>query len=215
MLPVTKLRRALAKQPRVSYSGPWYRAVVFDYLLKPPPGVTAGSPVQPLWPGGARRKGARFTPKETPAPGIDCLYLATDELTPMLEVSGVLRPPGSPVPLVFEPQVLMTVRGVLTNIVDITQLGVQTALGTSHAELTGDWLVPQEQYLAGKGPMPPTQVLGQAAYEDGNILGLAYRSTKSSTSSLGIVVFTERLAKVFSYLELYNKIGGTLQQRLP
>jgi hypothetical protein len=32
---------------------------------------------------------------------IDALYLAEDELTPFLEITGVIRTPGSPVPLFF------------------------------------------------------------------------------------------------------------------
>jgi RES domain-containing protein len=189
--------------------------VLFDYLRKRPPGTPAASRVQPLWPGGSSRKGARFTPQDTSSGGIACLYLATDELTPILEVSGVYRPPKSTVRIVVEPQVLMTVVGVLTNIIDVTQLKIRKALGTSHSELTGDWVVAQEDYLAKKGPMPPTQMLGQAAYDEGSILGIAYRSTKSTTSSMGIVVFTDRLAKAFSYLELHNSPTGKLKQRLP
>jgi RES domain len=171
--------------------------------------------VQPLWPGGAQLKGARFTPKCSSGPGINCLYLATDELTPIVEVAGIYRPSGSAVDLKFEPQVLMTVEGVLTSVVDLTEPIAQSKLGTSHAELTGEWLVPQDEYLAGRGPMPLTQMLGQAAYDEGTILGLAYRSTKSASGKLSLVIFTDRLAKSLSYLELHNKTSGTLQQYLP
>jgi RES domain len=215
VLPYVDLVKALAGLTKRSIPGPWYRAVVFDHLLKPPPSSPPGSPAQALWPGGAQLKGARFTPKCPPAAGINCLYLATDELTPVVEVAGVYRPTGSTVDLKFEPQVLMTVVGVLTSIVDLTQPAAQSKLGTSHAELTGEWLVPQDDYLAGKGPMPPTQMLGQAAYDEGTILGLAYRSTKSSSGKLGLVIFTDRLAKALSYLELHNKPAGTLKQYLP
>jgi RES domain len=159
--------------------------------------------------------GARFTPKCPPALGINCLYLAADELTPVAEVAGVYRPTGSTVDLKFEPQALMTVEGVLTSILDLTQPATQSKLGTSHAELTGEWLVPQEDYLAGKGPMPPTQMLAEAAYDEGTILGLAYRSTKSSSGKLSLVIFTDRLAKSLSYLKLHNKPAGTLQQYMP
>ncbi|MFI5095061.1 MAG: RES family NAD+ phosphorylase [Candidatus Acidiferrum sp.] len=199
---------------RRSFSGPWYRGVGFDHLLKPPPGAPAGSPVRPLWPGAAHRKGARFTPKAPPASPIDCLYLASEDATPVLEVSRVYRPAGSPVRLLFDPLVVMAVKGVLTNILDISQNGNQLALGTTVSELTGTWELPQQKYLSGAGPMPPTQLLAQAAYHEGNILGLAYLSAKSATSDLSFVVFTDRLAKCSSFLELHNSDTGTLQQRL-
>ncbi len=138
-----------------------------------------------------------------------------DEMTPLREVTGVLTPPNSPVPLLFEPQVLMTVDGILTDVLDVTDGQVQSALGTTLQELTGDWAIQQEDYLAGKGPMPPTQVLGQAAYEFGAIAGLKYRSSKEVAGASGIVVFLDRLAQGQSYLEVFNKPSGILQQRLP
>ncbi len=157
----------------------------------------------------------RFTPKAPPAAAINGLYLATDEMTTMAEVAGVLRPPGSPVAIVFKPLVLMSVLGVLTNLVDTTDPLVQAALGTNQQELTGNWAQAQAEYLAATGPMPPTQVLGQAAFNAGGIVGLIYESTKSATNGQGILVLTDRLAAAGSYVELYNEPGGKLQQRIP
>lgn len=128
--------------------GPWYRAVRYEYVVGPPPGAPPGAAVQPLWSGGAARGGARFTPKATAggagggAAAIQSLlYLAEDERTPLMEIAGVLRPPGSPVPLLFPPQVMMTVDGVLTDVLDVTDVAVQRLLGTFQQELTGDWVV--------------------------------------------------------------------------
>lgn len=157
----------------------------------------------------------RFTPKSPPAAPIDGLYLGTDETTTIAEVTGVLRPPGSPVAIVFNPLALLSVLGVLTNLLDTTDSVVQAALGTNQQELTGDWAKAQAKYLAGAGPMPPTQVLGQAAFDAGGIVGLLYESTKSSTNGKGILVFTDRLAGAGNYVELYNQPGGKLQQRIP
>ena len=42
------------------------------------------------------------------------------------------------VPLVFRPQVMMTVDGVLTDVLDLTASAIQRALSTTHQELTGD-----------------------------------------------------------------------------
>ena len=215
MLPPQALRRVLPTVGRVPLRGPWYRAVNFDYLSSPPPGGPAGSAVQPLWPGGAARKGARFTPQAAPgATGIDCLYLAEDELTPLQEIAGVLRPPGSPAPLLFEPQVLLTVDGVLTDILDLTDAGTQAALGTTRQELTGLWLLQQSSYLAGKGPLPPTQLLAAEAFASRAVVGLRYPSSKN-VNGIGLAVFTSRLVSGRHLLKVYNQRGGRLQQSLP
>jgi hypothetical protein len=201
--------------------GPWYRAVNYDHLAGSPPGSPAGSAVQPLWPGGAARKGARFTPRmpmvgaQRPGTrGIDCLYLAEDELTPLLEIAGVLRTAGSPVPLFFEPQVMLTVDGVLSDVLDLTDASTQQALGTTHQELTGPWLVQQSAYLAGQGPPPPTQVLGQEAFGARRVVGLRYPSSKNP-KGVGLVVFTGRLQANRHSLEVFNQRVGRLQQSLP
>ena len=215
MLPPQALRRALSAVGRIQLRGPWYRAVNFDYLSGPPPGGSPGSAVQPLWPGGAARKGARFTPQAAPgAPGIDCLYLAEDELTPLQEIAGVLRPPGRPVPLLFEPQVLLTVDGVLTDILDLTDEGTQAALETSRQELTGLWLLQQSSYLAGAGPLPPTQLLAAEAFASRAVVGLRYPSSKNA-NGVGLAVFTSRLVSGRHLLKVYNQRGGRLQQSLP
>lgn len=216
MRSAANLRRILPSLPRAPCRGPWYRAVAFDNLLGPPPGSPASSPVQPLWPKGAKRKGARFTPAAvTGTTSFGCIYLALDENTPLLEVTGILKPPGSSIPLLFVPQVLMTVDGVLADIVDLTDAKTQSALGTSLQELTGDWVVQQDDYLTGRSPMPPTQVLAQAAYGVGDIVGLRYSSSKSVAAAIGMVVFSDRLVSGTSYLEVFNTSTGTLQQRLP
>lgn len=216
MLSPTDLRRVLPSLSRVAVSGPWYRAIAFDALLGPPPGAPAGSAIQPLWPGAARRRGARFTPKETSAaPSFESLYVAEDETTPLVEVTGVLRPPGSPVPLVFQPLVLLTVVGALADVVDFTDSGMQSQAGTNLQELTGGWEIAQSDYLAGRGPMPPTQALAQAAYDVGGISALRYPSTKNLAGGVALVIFPDRLVGGQSRLEVFNVPGGTLTQRLP
>jgi hypothetical protein len=146
--------------------------------------------------------------------GIDCLYLAEDELTPLLETSGVLRPAGSAVRLLFEPQVMMTVDGVLSDVLDLTDVSTQHSLGTTHQELTGSWVVQQSSYLAGQGPPPPTQVLGQEAFTARRVVGLRYPSSKNP-KGVGVVVFTSRLRPEQHSLTLFNQPGGRLQQSLP
>jgi hypothetical protein len=215
MLPPQALRRVLPEIGRIQLRGPWYRAVNFDDLSGPPPGGPSGSAVQPLWPGGAARKGARFTPQTlSGTPGIDCLYLAEDELTPLQEIAAVLRPPRSPVPLLFEPQVLLTVDGVLADILDLTDTETQDALGTSRQELTALWLLQQSSYLAGTGPLPPTQLLAAEAFASRAVVGLRYPSSKNA-NGVGVAVFTSRLVPGRHLLKVHNRRGGRLQQSLP
>jgi RES domain-containing protein len=215
MLALHALRRVLPSLATIPARGPWYRAVAFDHLTGPPPGAAVGAPLQPLWPGGASRKGARFTPgASNPGQGIDSLYLAEDELTPLLEITGVLRPSGIAAPLLFPPQVLMTVDGVLSELLDLTDTSTQRALGTTHQELTGAWAVQQSIYLAGQGPLPPTQLLGQETFRSGGIVGLRYPSSKNPTG-VGVVVFTARLQPRRHALGVFNLPSGALQQSLP
>jgi hypothetical protein len=219
MLPQPALQHALLSAPLKALRGPWYRAVNYDHVVGPPPGAPPGAPVQPLWSGGAGRRGARFTPKATigglggAGPMIDCLYLAEDELTPLLEIAGVLRPTGSPISLRFVPQVMMTVDGVLGDVLDVTDVGIQQLVGTSEQELTGDWVVQQTTYLAGLTEMPPTQQLGREAFASGRIVGLRYPSSKN-TLGVGIVVFPTRMVAGRQQLTVFNPTG-TLQQSLP
>lgn len=220
MLPPPALRSVLPTLPRIAVRGPWYRAINYDHLAGAPPGSRPGSGVQPLWPGGAARRGARFTPRAAPVPGgvagsgIECLYLAEDEMTPLLEVAGVLRPVGSRGPLLFEPQVMMTIDGALGDILDLTDGVIQQALATTHQQLTGAWVLQQSLHLAGQGPPPPTQVLGQQAFLSRLVVGMRYPSAKNP-QGVGLVVFTNRLQPNRHSLTVFNQSGGGLQQALP
>jgi hypothetical protein len=222
MVSTAALRRILPTLPRVALHGPWYRAVHDDHVRSAPPGSPVRSPAQPLWPGGAARHGARFTPRALPAglaagvsatAGIDCLYLAEDELTPLIEVAGVLRPrPGTG--LWFEPQVMMTVDGLVADVLDLTDGATQQALGTTYQELTGPWRLQQSIHLAGSGPRPATQALGEAVYQSGRVVALRYPSAKHPRG-VGLVVFTARLRVNRDALRVFNHTGGRLQQSLP
>ena len=220
MLPPPALQQALQGVALIPLRGPWYRAVIYESLVGRAPGAPPGARVQPLWSGGAARGGARFTPKATAggagggAAAIQSLYLAEDERTPLMQIAGVLRPLGSPVPLLFPPQVMMTVDGVLTDVLDVTDVAVQRLLGTFQQELTGEWVVQQATYLAGRTPMPPTQLLGVEALGSGRIVGLRYPSSKNP-SGVGVVVFPTRLVASRQTLTVFNPAPGRLQQSLP
>jgi RES domain-containing protein len=198
MLPSRQLAAALAKIPLASARGPWSRAIGYRYLLSPPPGLTG--PPQPLWGGAAKLAGARFTPKG----GFDSIYLAHDPVTAFLEVSALLLLPGGPLPVRTAPWVVVTVDGMLSSVLDLTQAATLTALGTNEREVTGTWATT---------PHPPTQLLGRLAYDSARIAGIKYASTKHP-GGLNLVVFPDRLpAAAGSFLQVHDP-HGNLAQRL-
>ncbi|HEX9754463.1 MAG TPA: RES domain-containing protein [Gemmatimonadales bacterium] len=143
------LRAVLTACPRRSYPGPWSRAVARRHLVGPPPGSAAGSGAQPLWPGGASVSGGRFTPKG----GFPCLYLAENPISALREVEVIFAgPDGTLMRVLYEPYVVFAVAGVAAEMVDLTEPGVQTDLGTNDTELRGPWLRAQSRYLTGKVP---------------------------------------------------------------
>jgi RES domain-containing protein len=91
MLADPELRRALAAGPLIEITGPWVRAIDARLLTASPPGAPAGSPPQPLWGGGARMYGGRFTPKGS----FDTLYLSSDLITVGLEIGAVFGTSGA------------------------------------------------------------------------------------------------------------------------
>ncbi len=210
MLDEAGLREKIPQIARVTAHGFWSRAVRFHHLLGPPPG--ASGPPQPLWPGAAAINGGRFTPRGS----FGSIYLATDPVTALLEAQATLQNPRGPsFTLRTPPWTVFAVEGVLTDLVDLTDATVQGSLGTNLQELTGAWVLLQDSHLRGLGPPPPTQRLGQAAYESLVVRGLKYHSVKNLGQGEAIVVFSDRLmADSTSYLEVWDP-EGVLKQRMP
>lgn len=183
------LSAALSKVPRLSLHGPWWRVIAFRHVLNAP-GATTGRP-QPLWGGAAAIYGARFTPKGA----FDCIYLAEDPNTALLEVQALVLIPGGSIALASAPWVLVTVEGILRDLVDLTDSRTLQALGTTMQELTGSWTLL---------PVPPTQKLARAAYDLGNITGFKYASAKNPGKS-NFIVFSDRLTPPApNYLEVLD-----------
>jgi RES domain-containing protein len=103
--------------------------------------------------------------------------------------------------------VLVTVEGVLTNIVDLTDETVRKKFGVDFQTLTGDWT-----YAQAGGDLPPTQTLGRAAFDQGQIVGLKHPSSKNR-AGFGVVVFATRVAGTQSWLGIHDP-DGALSQRL-
>jgi hypothetical protein len=132
--------------------------------------------------------------------------LASDAVTALLEATAVLQHANAPAfTLRTYPWTVFAVDSVVTDVLDLCDSNGWTSLGTSLQELTGDWAYGQDQYLLGHGPLPPTQVLGQAAYNCGVIAGMKYPSAKNLGKGEGFVVFSDRLvAGGPSHLEVYD-----------
>jgi RES domain-containing protein len=198
MLHGRKLTTALTKVKLIAVHGPWSRIVGFRYVLKAP-GGKKGAP-QPLWGGAAKIKGARFTPKG----GFDSIYLAWDQITALLEVQALILIPGTTVPLRTAPWALVTVDGIVSHVLDLTNASILKALGTNEQETTGSWA---------KGAKPPTQELARAAYDSGRIVGIKYSSAKYP-GGVNLVVFPDRLVPPSTdYLEVFDP-HGSLAQRI-
>ena len=199
MLPADQLAKALPTVKLRAVHGPWSRCVGYRHLLAPPPGATSGLP-QPLWGGAAKIAGARFTPKG----GFDSLYLASDPVTALTEVSALVALPGGPVPVRAAPLVIVSVDGVVSRVLDLCEADTLAALGTNMQEITGRWV---------KVAQPPTQVLAQTAYDAGTIAGIQYPSAKHA-GGVNLVVFPDRLTSgPTDYLEAYDP-QGMIAQRL-
>jgi hypothetical protein len=146
----------------------------------------------------------------------DSLYVAEDHMTSLKEVRSVFDNPHGPAFVVSTPPwVLLTVVGQVTDVVDLTDMAVQAELGTTSSELSGEWLWSQKEFLLGRAPMPPTQLLGGLAYESRVIKGLRYRSAPNVNSGVALLLFPDRLTSG-DWLEVYdNESPPVLAQRLP
>lgn len=182
MLRGSKLKTALSKIRLTAVHGPWFRLVAFRHLRSAP---------QPLWAGASKSRGARFTPKD----GFDSLYLASEPVTALLEVQALVLLPGGPVALKTEPWVLVTVEGIVSNVLDLTNAPTLKALGTNEQEMTGAWVT---------NPKPPTQELARVAYDSGRISGILYGSAKNP-GGRNFVIFPGRLSAGSSdFLEVFD-----------
>jgi len=198
MLPRLQLAAALHRAALGSAHGPWSRAIGYRHLLGPPPGQTG--PPQPLWGGAARIAGARFTPTGS----FDSIYIAHDPITAFIEASALILLPGGPVPVRSAPWAVISVDGILNNLLDLTDPTTLTTLGTTAQEMTGTWAAT---------PHPPTQLLGRLAYDSGRIAGIRYASAKHP-SGINVMAFLDRVSVAAgNYLEVYDP-HGNLSQRI-
>jgi RES domain-containing protein len=185
--------------------GAFSRCVAFHHLLSIPQVQRIARAPQPLWGMGSKRFGGRFTPRDS----FETIYLAEDPVTALAEVTHILRNiPGSSLTLQSQPWVVVTVRGILSRVLDLTDASAVSQIGSNHQELTGEWRYTQEQL--GEAP---TQLLGRVCYHTGLFDGIRYPSSKNLPDGACLAVFPDRL-KAPAFLEVYDP-NGNLAQRLP
>lgn len=174
------------------------------YLLPP-----VAAP-QPLYFNGSLA-GRRYTPRKGPAG----LYLSFDPSTPPAELRAVVFDHGLPVATrEQDPIVLVSVRTVVHRVLDLTDADTRAALELTRADLRADWERGQDEYLAGRGPMPATQLLALTAHLSGLFAGIKYPSARTDFG-VNLVVFPDRLdAARGDLLEVVDS-ASRFAQRLP
>jgi RES domain-containing protein len=198
MLPANRLATALAKAKLISVHGPWSRAVAYRHLLLGAPGLRAKP--RPLWGGAAQIRGARFTPKGS----FNAVYLASDSITALAEVQALAFLSGGRFQPLTPPWVLMSVDGVVSSVLDLTDRATRALCGTTEQEMTGAW---------DTASLAPTQWLGQVAADTGDIVGIRYPSARNLDGGVNLVVFPDRLKLTKAdYLEVYDPHGHLAQR---
>lgn len=149
MLPADQLAAALQACPQETFRGTLYRAVNLRYLSSLTSGV------------GALRAANRYGP-----PGLtEALYMAVTPDLAMVEANQQYRHEfhTDVIPATAILPVDVDVRRVL----DLTRRENQQALGTTVAELTGQWRDEYGAQLNDPSVRVPTHDIGKAAYEAG------------------------------------------------
>lgn len=193
MLAANELRQAVSSIPLIAVHGPWTRAVMYRHLL------TRKSRLRPLWGGAARIEGARFTPPDS----FDSIYLAWDAVTSFAEVQAIILRSQGRMQTETPPWVVLTVNGVVSGVLDLTDQNIRARLGTNEQEISGLWSLAK---------CPPTQQLGRAAFESGRVAAIKYPSVKDQGGD-NLVVFPDRLSVApTDYLEVFDPHGHLAQR---
>ena len=201
MLTQGKLHAALASLPSVAIDGPWVRAIDARLLQGAPPGEREGTRPQPLWGGGARLHGGRFTPRGS----FDTVYLASDLATLGLEIGSALGE-GKGVSRMKDPFTVVHVNGRLTRVLDLRDGAVLDELCTTVDEMAGAWRVERA---------PPTHRLGMAAHESERFCAIIAPSAKRAGKGFVLAVFPDQIGRFPpSFVESVDTTGR-LVQRVP
>jgi RES domain-containing protein len=194
----------LARVRRKTVRGTVHRALYAKYLL------SAGTDPKPLYYEGSLG-GRRFTPRMGPAG----LYLSFDPATPQAELRTVVFADGVPAATSsHDPIITVAVRCAVHRILDLTDPETREILSLTRADLRSDWEREQDEYLAGRAPMPATQLLALTGHASGLFAGIKYPSARTDFG-VNLVVFPDRLrSSIGDVLEAVDS-DNRFFQRLP
>lgn len=184
MLAGEALENALTDLIPVPWTGVAYRLI---------PAQFAGTALSSI---GSFRRGGRYNPKEA----FEALYLADTPLTALQEINLVKVTDAAILSAKSSPRLLLSVEVTLSAVLDMTTMPVQDALNTNLQELTGSWLV-----MNAVGRTAPTQALGAAVYNHGNIEALRTPSAQDPRAT-NLVIFPNRL-RPGSRVRVYDDSG--------
>ncbi len=188
--------------PRHNLVGTWYRAVDPRFL------ATALSTAH------TSRISSRFSPATPAQPAFEILYLAENPLVTLFEAQALFGSPSTPgglVPHPGRPLVTLPMSLDLTDVIDCTDSLTATMLETNAQELTGDWRAfgnrPVPSVHAGRAP---TQSLGQALFETGEVKALLNFSARLPDYKI-LGLFTQRIigsscSVRYSYRDLQGEL---------
>lgn len=140
---------------------------------------------------------SRFSAATVARPLYRVVYLAANHQVALHEVRALVGDPDAPIANTRGSWAILSLRVVLDQVVDLSNLREQRILRTNHAELTGNWV--------NSPGMAPTQELVQELYKLPNAEGFVYPSSTVNELCLGI--FPDKLGPRSSVV-FWNEISG-------
>lgn len=199
MLPPLALRAAFRALPPVEYRRNLFRAVRQKYIATPLSGI------------GATITGARFTPVGGP----ETLYVAEEPLTAFTEFHhenlALMRNMDDPFAARLAVVGMVAAHAVLEPLrfLDVTRREVRLAVGTDLNELAAAW-----RAFPGPG-LPPTQVLGEEAYNSGLFQAIRYPSARQA-DGVCLAIFVDKLPiGGVAYIDVDDTRNGGPKQHIP
>jgi RES domain-containing protein len=196
------LAAILPTLPRLVMNGHAFRCIDYKYLAV----ASQLHPNRFLYGLGAPVAGARFTS----AGGPQAIYMAENQATafaesnPVQAIVGKIDPGLAPP---TPPGAYASIMYQLQAVLDVTDVDVQAALGTTRGELMKPW-----RQEAKRGHVSSTQQLGQAVYDSGVFQAIWYESARTPNTYC-LAVFIDRLVAP-AYLEVFDP-NNNINERVP
>ena len=160
-------------------SGTWYRALELQFLKSP------------LGTKHTRTSEGRFNPGSQVKHSFAVLYCSENQVVALQEVEAVYGKlvPGQIVPNPHRPTAVINLDAQLGTVVDLTEPSQWQPLDVSLQLLTGNW-----SWYNARRFLAPTQELGLALFNEGDVEGFLAPSAKSPEDK-SLIIFPARLRK--------------------